>query len=432
MVRSRARRGELLPRLHFDAGRFVEAAIAYSALSERPDPNGPAPPDSSASALPPPAASSLEPLLASAAREALASRQRSLEIRISHISMALHSSAGAGGSSSEGLGANFVKALEENAQRAQLQLKLATELSALVSSPPRLQAPSSTPARCSLRAALALFHAQVCSAARPQPALLRRMGRLAVVAAFSYSTLRSRKEYPQCVTVALQHILAQPPEVWAAGGVGSGGVGGVGGVGGGGGHGAELAHGMTMPWAELMRDVSELRRRSRATTPSTRCDRRLPRSAAALDAAPRAGPRGQAALWRELPRRQARRAVGHALPVLRSADRCGPLMKSLWEGSRPLLGSAARQRLHLIAGLGVLLSDWLEESRAPTADRALLPAFAAATRRLGVSADLQRMLSELDAVEALVSDDRPLAQSTDLQRRTLRRLLQELSAIGQY
>ena len=190
---------------------------------------------------------------------------------------------------------------------------------------------------------------------------------------------------------------------------------------------------MTMPWAELMRDVSELRRAftsDYAFQPDA--------IVACLEAQQLSTPRPEPGLVVKL-------LCGANSPVAKpavpwatlyqcygSADRCGPLMKSLWEGSRPLLGSAARQRLHLIAGLGVLLSDWLEESRAPTADRALLPAFAAATRRLGVSADLQRMLSELDAVEALVSDDRPLAQSTDLQRRTLRRLLQELSAIGQY
>ena len=113
-----------------------------------------------------------------------------------------------------------------------------------------------------------------------------------------------------------------------------------------------------------------------------------------------------------------------------SVERCGPLMRVLWEGGRPTLGSAARQRLHLIAGLVALLTEWLEESRAATADRAALGAFAMSTRRLGVSADLQRMLSELDSIQAVVSGDRLFAQTADAQRDMLRRLLNELAAIG--
>ena len=36
----------------------------------------------------------------------------------------------------------------------------------------------------------------------------------------------------------------------------------------------------------------------------------------------------------------------------------------LWEGGRPSLGSADRQKLHLISGLATLLAHWLEEARA--------------------------------------------------------------------
>ena len=115
-----------------------------------------------------------------------------------------------------------------------------------------------------------------------------------------------------------------------------------------------------------------------------------------------------------------------------SSERCGPLMRSLWEGARPGLGSAGKQKLHLIAGLATLLTDWLEEARASSTSREALNSFASSVRQLGVAADLDRHIAELDGIGALLGDNMALATSADLLKQQLRRLLRDLSALGQF
>ena len=416
--------GELLPRLHFENERFVEAAIAFSELAGRPDPTAPSPPSASAtSPLPPPPAAILQQVAATTTREALHARQRSLEVRISHISMALHAAAGGGGASSAGLGADFVRALEENAQRGQLQLRLATELSSLISSDGGLLAllpslPEHAGDASSLKAALAVFHGQVCGSLLDLNALFKGAWAAKLwwplLAILDFA--QPYREYPQCITVAIQSLLAQPPEVWANGAASEGGA---------------AQQGMTRPWAELCREVSDLRR-SFTSEYVFQADAIV----ACLEAQQLAQVRPEAgAVVRMLCSRHstvARPPVPWAslYHCYGSSERCGPLMKALWEGQRPALGSAGKQKLHLVNGLAYLLTEWLEESRGPTADRSELSAFAAAQRQLGVASDLEKWIAELDGIEALLGDNRQLAQNADLLRRQLRRLLHELAAIG--
>ena len=131
--------GSLLPRLHFENGRFVEAAMAFSELAERPEHSAPPPPSPAEPPLPPIILQIGQPEPAPLTLTQLHERQRGLEVRISYISMALAAAAGAGGAAASGLGSDFMRMLEENAQRGQLQLRLAAELAALITSPARLQ-----------------------------------------------------------------------------------------------------------------------------------------------------------------------------------------------------------------------------------------------------------------------------------------------------
>jgi len=58
-----------------------------------------------------------------------------------------------------------------------------------------------------------------------------------------------------------------------------------------------------------------------------------------------------------------------------------------------------------------------------------LPAFAAAMRNIGVASDLDRLISELDGIGALLSDNQLLSQTADLLRRQLRKLLHDISSV---
>ena len=51
-------------------------------------------------------------------------------------------------------------------------------------------------------------------------------------------------------------------------------------------------------------------------------------------------------------------------------------------------------------------------------------------RRLGVAADLDRIIAELDGIGALLGDNQLLAQNADILRRQLRKLLHDISAVG--
>ena len=59
-----------------------------------------------------------------------------------------------------------------------------------------------------------------------------------------------------------------------------------------------------------------------------------------------------------------------------------------------------------------------------------LSSFVASVRQLGVAADLERIIAELDGIGALLADNQPLAQSAEYLRQQLRRLLHELAAVG--
>ena len=107
-----------------------------------------------------------------------------------------------------------------------------------------------------------------------------------------------------------------------------------------------------------------------------------------------------------------------------SSERCGPLMRSLWEGARPALGVVNQQRLHLTVGLITLLTEWIKSST--SAD---LAALAVTLRELGVLADLDRMVTELDDQGTLVRDN--TAKLIDMYCGQLRQLQQEVLRIGQ-
>ena len=364
----------------------------------------------------------------------MAARQRALEVRISHISMALAAASSAGGAAAAGVGPDFVRALEENSQRAQLQLRLASELCALATNPGALRAllPHTEHASAAhLAAAVGHFHAQVCGGLLELNALFKGAwaARLwwPLLAILDFA--QPYREYPQCVTVALQHLLHQPPEVGPPP------------RGRGGGAGAAAAR----PWGELMRDVADLRKAfvsEYAFQPDA--------IVACLEAQQLSMPRPEGgAVVRALA--SARAAV--ARPVVPwatlyqcygSPERCGPLMKRLWAGERASLGAPGKQKLHLAAGLATLLAEWLEEARgdggargggvaaaAAPDRRGQLVAFASTVRRLGVGADVERMIADLDGMTALTLGDNPLlVQHADLVRRQLRRVLQDLAAIG--
>ena len=428
--------GSLVPRLHFENRRYVDAAVAFAELADRADASAPPPPGPNDPPLPPqPAAAAATP--PPLAREALRGRQRNLEERISHISMALAAASAASGGaapSAPALGADFVRALEENAQRAQLQLRLAIEIARVLSADGALRAllphlPGHATVD-SLHGALSTFHAQVCGALLDLNALFRgawaaRLWRpLLGILDFA----RPYKEYPQCVSVAWQHLLAQPPEVWAAGGGGGGGGAPDGGAP------PPAPAALVRPWGELSREVSELRKsltNEYVFAPDA--------VVASLEATQLAQPRPEAgAVVRMLCGRgaAARPAVPWAAvyPCYGGADRCGPLMKELWEGGRPALGAVGRQKLHLIGGLATLLTAWLDECRNPphggTGDRQQLAQFAASLRGLGVAADLDRLIAELDGIGALLGDNLALTQTADLLRSQLRRLLQDIASMG--
>ena len=407
--------GALLPRLHFDNGRFVEAALAFAELAERPEPGAPPPPAALDTPLAPVAATS-QPA-APLSPSALLERQRALEVRISFISMALASASGAGGSAASGLGTDFVRTLEENAQRAQLQLKLASDLGTLLGSEARVQQllpfVGGHADAASLRRSLEHFHAQVCGSLVELNGLFKATwaARLWAPLLAILDFARPYREYPQCVTVALQHILHQPPELW------SGANGGV--------------VGPSRPWGEISRDVASLRKafsNDYIFQPDV--------IVACLEAHQLSQPRPEEGL---VVRNLCSRAAATARPPVPwatiyqcygSADRCGPLMKVLWEGQRSSLGSTGRQKLHLAAGLATLLAEWLDEARGPSADRGDLAAFAAAQRQLGVAADLDRHIAELDGIGALLGDNQLLASRADLLRQQLRRLLHDISSMG--
>ena len=99
-------------------------------------------------------------------------------------------------------------------------------------------------------------------------------------------------------------------------------------------------------------------------------------------------------------------------------------MRALWEGNRSELGSAGTQKLHLIAGLAKLLTEWSDAARserrhadAPlgtsTSELTALAALAAAQRQLGVAADLDRLIAWLDGQGALLGDRPSLAAKAD-------------------
>ena len=356
--------GALLPRLHFDSGRFVDAATAFAELAERPDPAAPPPPVASDAPLPPSAAAlgggaaAAPPPPLSHAQ--LGERQRALETRISHISMALAAASGAGGAASTGLGADFVRTLEENAQRGQLQLRLATEIAKLLTSDERLhQLLPYMPAHPdvgSLAAALDTFHAQVCGNLLELLCLFKVTwaARLwwPLLAVLDFA--RPYREYPLYVTQALQHLLGQPPEVWASGHAVA----------------APPVNAPTRSWADLTRDIGALRKsftNGYIFQPDV--------IVASLEAHQLLLPRAEGGA---VVRLLCSHVAAHVRPPVAwedvyacygSSERCGPLMRTLWEGGRPALGSTGKQKLHLIAGLATLLSEWLEESRAPKANR---------------------------------------------------------------
>lgn len=214
----------------------------------------------------------------------------------------------------------------------------------------------------------------------------------------------------------MQHILSQPPEVWV--------------VSGGGGR-APLT-----PWATLSSEVVRLRR---AFTSEYIFQPDV--IVASLEAHQLAVPRPESERLEggAVVRMLCSRTSATARPPVPwtvlyecygSAERCGPLMKLLWNGERAALGSVGRQRLHLTGGLATLITEWLEEARGTSGDRAGLAGFAAAQRRLGVSADLERTIAELDGVRALLGDNQLLAENAELLRRQLRRLLHDLNSIG--
>ena len=50
-------------------------------------------------------------------------------------------------------------------------------------------------------------------------------------------------------------------------------------------------------------------------------------------------------------------------------------------------------------------------------------------RNIGVASDLDRVISELDGIGALLSDNQLLSQTADLLRRQLRKLLHDISSV---
>ena len=53
-------------------------------------------------------------------------------------------------------------------------------------------------------------------------------------------------------------------------------------------------------------------------------------------------------------------------------------------------------------------------------------------RQLGVAADLERLIADLDGIEALLAENRPLAHTADDLRRRLRALLHEIGSIASW
>jgi hypothetical protein len=395
--------GELLPRLYARQERFLEAAMAFAELAERPDSAAPQPPAPTAPGLapaptnPPPAPSANQ----------LEQRRRHVEKRVFYMNQAL-SYAPKGG-----LGADERRSLEDNLQRGKLQIDVAKWLEALLLShadvelerlrPHTLDDRTGAPRdKEELRQAIVHFHAQVCGRLLDIIALFKgawaaRLWRPSL-AILDFS--RPYREYPQLITSALQEILGQPPSVWALPAVD--------------------ARAAFRERDELLREVVELRKHfpneyafqadaviaCLEAHELARPDQAKPGEVVKMFCAGRAGV--QPPVWPQVPWPVLYQCYG-------SPERCGPLMQKLWAGSRRNLGQGVRQsdaearvtqRLHLIGGLVELLSRWREAARVE---------FMAAQRQLGIASDLERLMTELDGILSANSGTFPSAQ--DLRRR---------------
>jgi hypothetical protein len=399
--------GELLPRLYARQERFLEAAMAFAELAERPDSAAPQPPAPTAPGLAP--APTNPPPAPSAAPSAnqLEQRRRHVEKRVFYMNQAL-SYAPKGG-----LGADERRSLEDNLQRGKLQIDVAKWLEALLLShadvelerlrPHTLDDRTGAPRdKEELRQAIVHFHAQVCGRLLDIIALFKgawaaRLWRPSL-AILDFS--RPYREYPQLITSALQEILGQPPSVWALPAVD--------------------ARAAFRERDELLREVVELRKHfpneyafqadaviaCLEAHELARPDQAKPGEVVKMFCAGRAGV--QPPVWPQVPWPVLYQCYG-------SPERCGPLMQKLWAGSRRNLGQGVRQsdaearvtqRLHLIGGLVELLSRWREAARVE---------FMAAQRQLGIASDLERLMTELDGILSANSGTFPSAQ--DLRRR---------------
>ena len=432
--------GELLPRLHFDNGRYLDAAATFRAREP---------------ARPARAAAPRRRTRRSACRRASSPRARARAARRSPRRAGGAQPREHGGAPARARGAHLAHldgsppprpraarrrrasaptlcALEENCSAR--SCSCASPPSSARSRPTPARSARSSPTRSTRApptspppsATSTLRSAAGCWSSTPfKGAWARLWWPLLAILDFA----QPYREYPQCITLALQHVLGQPPEVWEPPPAGAAG-----------GAGAAAAR----PWGELMRDVADLRKAfvsEYAFQPDA--------IVACLEAQQLSMPRPEGgAVVRALA--SARAAV--ARPVVPwatlyqcygSPERCGPLMKRLWAGERasparrasrsstsppaspPSSPSGSRRREAMAARSAAAAAAAAPDRRGQ------LAAFASTVRRLGVGADVERMIADLDGMTALTLGDNPLlVQHADLVRRQLRRVLQDLAAIG--
>jgi len=342
---SRLSRGYLLPRLLFRRGQYVEAATAFSTQAVR-------------------AASA--PDGGSAGAEG--SKTRLLEERISALSLAATAAKAAGSDGAARLGADFIRAADEQAQLARLQLGVVLELERLGAADPAvpgsalaaLAASKGVPA-----SSLAADLASQAEAAAGSLLELTAVFKLAWDAQLWSASLAvldfaaPHRAYLEYVDFALQQLLAPATADGAA----------------------------PAPWSEVRAVVARLRKAHPTDyvfcldTICALLERR------ALTEPPASGASGAVVSLLSPASGAVRPDVswGGLYACYAGTHHCGRRMRALWEES-------PATQLHLLGSLVTLLRGWLEAARSSADEMRRL---VSAARELAIAGDLDAHIVRL-------------------------------------